>query len=135
MTNTYVLSGVGSEFIVKHSSNILDPGKKYEAALLSLDTYNSIKNITKGKNNIIKYSNDNGVSWKVIELDTGSYELVTLNDEIQRTMTINGDYDEINSNFYISITPNTTISITLNTTKLTSIIHTDNPIYKVDFTI
>jgi len=125
MTNTYVLSGVGSDFTINHNSIILDPSKKYEAALLSLETYNSFPNITKGKNNIFKYYN--GTSWKVLELDTGSYELDALSNEIQRLMIINGDYDTTNEQYYITITPNTT--------KLTSIINITHPNYKVDFTV
>ena len=41
------------------------------------------QNITKGKNNIFKYSNDNGISWKVLELDTGSHQVKTLSNEMQ----------------------------------------------------
>jgi len=127
MTNAFVLSGIGSDFTINHTPIILDPNKKYEAALLSLDTYNSIPNINKGKNNIFKYSNNNGLAWKVIELDTGSYEIDTLSDEIQRILVLNGDYDNINLKFYITISPNKS--------KLTSIVHIDNPNYKVDFTV
>ena len=127
MTNVYVLSGDGSDFRITHSSIILDPNKKYEAALLSLNTYNSFPNITKGKNNKFKYSNDNGNSWKVLELDTGSYEIDTLSDEIQRLMIINGDYDNVNTEHYITISPNKS--------KLTSIINITNSNYKVDFTV
>src|SRR6266581_1620881 len=94
MTNTYILSGIGSDFTISHNSIILEPIKKYEAAFLSLEVYNSFPNITKGKNNIFKYSNDNGTSWKVLELDTGSYEVETLSDEIQRLMVINAGYNE-----------------------------------------
>ncbi len=84
MANTYILSGTGSDVTINHNYIILDPNKHYEAAFLSLETYNSFPNITKGKNNIFKYSKDNGTSWKVLELDTGSYEVETLSDEIQR---------------------------------------------------
>jgi len=127
MANTYVLSGVGSEFTIRHDSIILDPTKKYEAALLSIDTYNSIPNITKGKNNIFKYSTDNGFSYKILELNTGSYEVDTLSDEIQRLMAKNGDYDIENNSFYITISPNTSY--------LTSIVNITNPNYKVDFSV
>ena len=41
MANTFVLSGIGSDITVKHNSITLDPNNKYEAALLSLKTYNS----------------------------------------------------------------------------------------------
>ncbi len=127
MTNTYILSGIGSDFTITHNSIILEPSKKYEAAFLSLEAYNSFPNITKGKNNIFKYSNDNGTSWKVLELDTGSYEVETLSDEIQRLMVINGDYNVANSEFYITILPNKI--------KLSSIVNITHPNYKVDFTV
>jgi len=84
MAGTYVLSFKGSHFSTQHNNFFLDPNEKYEVPLLSLDTYHSIPNITKGKNNIFKYSSDNGITWKVLELDTGSYEVKNLNDEIQR---------------------------------------------------
>jgi len=64
MAGTYVLSASESNFTTQHNNLFLDPNKKYEAALFSLDTYNSIPNIIKGKNNIFRYSNDDGVSWK-----------------------------------------------------------------------
>ena len=56
---TLILNGNTSDFITCHSSLILDANKNYEAALLSLDTYNSIPNIRVGKNNIFKYYNEN----------------------------------------------------------------------------
>jgi len=39
MAGTYVLSASGSDFTTQHYNLILDPNKKYEAALLSLDAY------------------------------------------------------------------------------------------------
>ena len=43
--STFILSGNTSDFTTCHHSVNLDPNKKYEAALLSLDTYNSIPKI------------------------------------------------------------------------------------------
>jgi len=125
MAGNFNLSDKGSDFLTQDNSLILNPNKKYEAALLFLDTYKSIPNITKGKINKFKHSNDDGVSWKVLKLDTGLYEVETLSDEIQRLMTINGDYEDINTEFYISIVPNKI--------KLSCIVHISNPNYKVDF--
>src|SRR6266496_4030887 len=99
MTNTYILSGTGSDFTINHNSIILEPSKKFEAAFLSLETYNSFPNITKGKNNIFKYSNDNRNSWKILKLDTRSHEVKNLSDEIQRLIVINGDYNVPIQNF------------------------------------
>ena len=79
--------------------------EKYEAALISIDLYNSIPNVTT-KNNIFKYSTDNGQIWKTITLGIGSYELNQINTEIQRQMIENSDYDEEKNQFYITIEPN-----------------------------
>ena len=125
MVQTYIMSGNKSNFTTKYSPNIsLDPKKQYEAALLSIDLYNSIPNITE-ENNTFRYSVDKGKSWKNIKLGTGSYELSTLNTEIQRMMAVNGDYDSVHQVFYIDISANIT--------KLTSIVNITNENYKVDF--
>ena len=87
MMQTYIMSGATSRFTTKYSPSIsLDPKKKYEAALLSIDLYNSIPNITE-KNNVFRYTPDNGQNWKTILLATGAYELSAINAEIQRIMT------------------------------------------------
>src|SRR5207253_105322 len=126
-TQTFILSDRSSDFTTYYSSTInLDRNKKYEAALLSIDFYNSIPNIT-GENNQFRYSTDNGSNWKIITLSTGSYELSAINDEIQRQMIVNGDYDTSNNNnFYIMISANTS--------KLSSVIEITNQAYKIDFT-
>ena len=36
-------------------------------------------------------------------MNKGSYEIQAINDEIQRAMITNGDYDVDNNEFYISI--------------------------------
>ena len=56
----------------------LGTNKKYEAAFLSLYTYNSIPNITE-INNKFKYSRDKGVSWKTITFDKGAYSIEGIN--------------------------------------------------------
>src|SRR6478609_12059719 len=82
----------------------LNPNKKHEAALLSINLYNSIPNIT-DENNKFKYSADNRQTWKIITLNRGSYEIQAINDEIQRVMVINGDFNTATDNkeFYISL--------------------------------
>ena len=57
-------------------------GDKYEIGLLGLDTYYSIPNVTSGINSNFRYSIDNQVTWKVISVSTGSYEVKTLGEEI-----------------------------------------------------
>jgi hypothetical protein len=104
----------------------LNPKKKYEAALLSIDLYNSFPNITE-ENNKFKYLIDGGINWKVITLNTDSCELATINDEIQRLMIINDDYDKVNSTFYINISANIST--------LKSVIEIANQSYQIDFSI
>ena len=136
MANTYILSSNTSDFTstVKEGSIMLDHNKKYEAALLSLDMYNTIPNIIEGKNNIFKYYN--GTDWKTISILTGSYELTEINNEIQRQMVANGDYDHGDGN---GINPPSYdlyfITITANVSRSTSIINITHKNYCIDFNI
>ena len=123
MANTYILSGTESKFVTYNHGAQLDRNKKYEAALLSLDMYNSIPNIIDGKNNAFEYSVDSGSTWKMITIDTGSYELSAINNEIQRKMIAEGDFDSNNSLCYITITANES--------RGTSIINITNTNYRV----
>lgn len=118
---SFILSSNCSDFITVHESLHLDPNKTYEAAFLSLESYNSIPNIIEGQNNILKYSIDDGFSWKTITLNTGAYELSGINNEIKRQMIVNGDDDSA-------------INITANISRLTAIVSIENPRYHVDFT-
>ena len=117
---SFILSGNTSDFVTYHNSVMLDPTQNYEAALLSLDTYNSMPNVTRNKNNMLKYSTDDGTTWKTIALDTGAYELQAINSEIKRQIIVNGD-DE------------SAINISANISKLTSIVKIENSRYKIDF--
>jgi hypothetical protein len=119
---SFILSGNASDFITSHDSVILDPNKKYEAALLSLDTYNSIPNITENINNIFTYSTDDGSTWKTITLNTGAYELQAIDNEIKRQMITNGD-------------DKNAFNIAANISRLTSIVNIENPSYKIDFSV
>ena len=120
------MHGITSDFTTKYSPPIsLEEGKQYEAALLSIDLFNSIPNITH-LNNVLKYSKDGGNTWVNIELDTGSYELSAISNEIQRLMANNGDYDQNADNPYF-------ITITANLSELKFIVHISNDNYKIDF--
>lgn len=124
---TITLTGNESTFTLLHNPAIkLDVNKIYEAALLSIEMYYSFPNITNDNNKFV-YSTDDGKTWKTITLDTGSYELLAINDEIQKQMISNGDYDEKNNEFYISITANVS--------KLKSIVNIKHHSYKVNFDI
>lgn len=102
----------------------LDNTKKYEMALVSLETYYSFPNID-SKNNNFRYSPDNGATWVNIDIPEGSYEITDINDYIQRIMKGTGHYDAIHDQFYISIEPN------YNTLKSVVDIGAN---YRVDFT-
>jgi hypothetical protein len=122
-----ILTGTTTDFTTDLLCPLrLNENKKYEAALLSLDTYNSIPNIT-NKNNIFKYSTDNGNSWQIITFNKGSYELTGINDELQRQMIEKGHFDRDNSEFYVSII--------VNVSELKSIVNITNRQYLVDFTV
>ena len=126
MLQTLLFSSNTSDFTTNLSPSILlDKNKRYEAALLSIDLYNSIPNITQA-NNQFKYSSDNGKTWKIITLDTGSYQLEAINDEIQRQMVMSNDYDKENNEFYISITDNLS--------ELKSVVNITNSSHLVYFT-
>src|SRR5208282_6013715 len=118
MSMSFILTGSTSNFTTCFNSVRLDTNKKYEAALLSLDTYNSIPNIEEGKNNAFKYYN--GEVWKTSDLSTGSYELNSINDGIKRQIIANGDSESA-------------LDIAANVSTLSSIVNIYNPNYKVDF--
>lgn len=122
---TLLLSGNTCNFTTLFEQPIkLNPKAEYEAAFLSLDTYNSIPNIT-AKNNKFVYSSDDGMNWKTITLEKDAYEITQINNEIQRQMIINNDYDQINNLFYINIS----------TTRLSVVIEIRDPNYKINFDV
>ncbi|ESO88626.1 hypothetical protein LOTGIDRAFT_165410 [Lottia gigantea] len=57
----------------------LDRNQEYELGLKYFTVYNSIRNINE-KNNQIKISTDNGVTFKTIRLLPGSYEYIAINE-------------------------------------------------------
>ena len=96
------LSSNTTDFTIYLTSPIKLDNKQHEAAFVSLHTYNSLPNITED-NNKFKYSNDNGISWKIIEIPKGAYEFHDINSWIQNEMQLNGDYDEENNKYYIGM--------------------------------
>jgi len=83
----------------------LDKNKKYEMALVNLETYNSFPNIDATNNNF-RYSPDSGKTWVDIEIPEGSYEIVDIDEYIQRIMKENGHYDTENEKYNITLEPN-----------------------------
>ena len=100
------MTGNSSDFTVQYTPPLrLDPTRKYEAALLSIDLYNSLPNIT-DENNTLKYSTDSGTTWKTINLPTGSYEVKNINEEITRIMKENNDYISSRNQAFINVKSN-----------------------------
>ena len=117
MSCSFILSSNTSDFTTVINNLMRHPNTDYEAALLSLDTYNSIPNITM-KNNVFRYFNGN--AWKLITLNVGAYELSSIDNEIKRQMLVNGD-----SPTAITISPEVSTS--------RSIVNITGNEYKVDF--
>ena len=63
----------------------LDLKKKYEIALVGLDTVHSYTNIN-SSNNVFRYSPNNGTQSYTIYIEEGAYELSELNDYLQNEM-------------------------------------------------
>ena len=106
--------------IISNKSNFtqrLDPilqlkdDKNYKAALIGFSTYNSIQNVVKDENDQFKYSTDSGTTWKTITIHPGSYEILSLNREIKRQLSIPHS-NESKLNFEAETTVNR-ISLTL----------------------
>ena len=83
----------------------LNKNKSYEMALVNLETYYSIPNIT-DKNNKFKYSANGGADWVTITIPTGSYDIEDINDVIQKEMKSSDHWDAANEEYYVSILPN-----------------------------
>ena len=113
-------------FTYRFPTPIIFPDYDFEIALVNLETWYSFPNVT-SSNNRISYSVDDGKTWKLIAIETGSYQLESINDEIQRLLKINGDWDSVSNAYYINISANTST--------LKSFIDITNANYKIDFTI
>ena len=96
MVNSLItLSAKSTNFTTNFNPPIKLNGVEHEIALSSLETFHSFPNINE-KNNIFKYSSDNGATWKNITIPKGSYGLLGLNNELLRGFREKGDYDEVN---------------------------------------
>ena len=83
----------------------LDNDRKYEMALVNLETYFSFPNMDSSNHNF-RYSSDNGATWVNINIPEGSYELVDINEYIQRIMRENGHYDSTSDEYNITLEAN-----------------------------
>lgn len=92
----------------------LDKDKKYEMALVDLETYYSFPNVDATNNNF-RYSPDGGTEWFDINIPEGCYEMSDINQYIQRIMKQARHYDAANDVPFISIEPNSnTLKTVLN---------------------
>ena len=117
MSISCVLTSDKSEWDTSFSSPLyLDPYKGYEIALVRLETYNSIPNITI-ENNTFVYTADGGTTWKTIILPDGAYEITHINSAIQHQLEQNNDWRAPQKLHYISIQPNlSTLCTSINIT-------------------
>lgn len=127
MSTSLILSNDTTDFTIPLADPLtLYKNVDYEAALTALYTYNSCPNIT-NENNKISYSSDKGITWKDILLSTGAYELSEINNEIQRQMIKNDDYNKESTSFYINISVSKPTS--------SSILEISNEDYKINFNV
>ena len=95
----------------------LETDKKYEIALVNIETYYSFPNV-------FVYSPNNGISWVKLKIPEGSYEIDDIKNTIHHEMEKRGHHDPINEDYYINISANS------NTLKSVLILEND---YQVDF--
>lgn len=81
----------------------LEKDNKWEAALLDFTSYNSIPNITENVNNMLHYytgKNEKGqfTTLQVAKLQTGSYEIDDINDELRRQLGVENIELKANNN-------------------------------------
>lgn len=70
----------------------INVGQDAEICLANVSVWNSLKNISvKLGNNVVRYSPDNGVSFKLITLQEGSYSIPALSTAIQSGISGYGD--------------------------------------------
>src|SRR6218665_4100086 len=99
-------------------------------ALVNLETYNYSPNIDSTNN--CRYTPDNGTTWFNINVPEGIYEIVDIDEYVQKIMKENGHYaaaagdGEVGGEIY-------PISIQPNNNSLKSVLDIDAN-YKIDFT-
>ena len=69
----------------------LKPELSYKVGVTLFSVFNLPK-IVNENNNQLRYSKDNGVTWKTVSLSPGAYQYSDLNPEIQTKLTANSDW-------------------------------------------
>ena len=82
----------------------IDKNKKYEMALVNLETYYSFPNITSENNHFMYKENERG--WFSIVLPEGCYELADINNVLQREMRVNGHWNSSLDEYPIALGAN-----------------------------
>src|SRR6218665_1065237 len=67
----------------------LKANKKYEMALVGLETYYYFPNID-ATNNGFRYSPNNGTAWYNVTIPEGCYEITDINDQVRRVNESSG---------------------------------------------
>ena len=67
--------------------------REYEIGIKKFAVFDAINNIQQG-NNEFRFSKDNGITWKKVKIQPGSWEVKSLSSEIQRLLTAAGDWKE-----------------------------------------
>src|ERR1043165_3911576 len=107
----YILvSKKSSKIMTRYNPLIeLDTNKKYEMALVNIESYFSFPNLDSTNNNF-RYSPDDGGAWIEINIPEGCYEIADINEYLQRIMKEKGHYDTANDKPYISLQPKSNTS-------------------------
>ena len=92
--NQLILMGANSSFMAKLDPPLkLEEDREYSIALLYMEAYYSSPILEAGKNNKFPYTPDNGANWFEILVETGSYEIIDIDDPITQRKKANGHYD------------------------------------------
>lgn len=117
MSETFTLTGKGNYLSSNYyPSIVLDAKYTYKLGLIGLYTFNAVQNIFEGNNKI--YWRETDGTLKHITIPSGAYEIVALNDYINRALTENPKDSvfslkansntlkcELKSKYYIDFTP------------------------------
>ena len=128
-----IVSDSKSRFKTRFNPTLqMDRDKKYEIALVNLETYYPFPNIDES-NKVFVYSPDNGNSWEKIRIPEGSYEIDDINNTIYHEMEKRGHHDPINEDYYtnISANSNTLKSVLILEEDYHVVFHHQNSIAKV----
>lgn len=112
MSETFTLTGYGNYVSINYSPIIkLNPALNYKLGLRGFFSYNALQNIFEGNNKIYWSINADGTDVKVITIPSGAYEIVALDDYINRRINaMAGSQLRESSKGVFSLKPNTNTS-------------------------